>query len=146
MAYDSKWSTFVFTAPAGDYSISFTPPPPPPPGECGTGRLSIIYTTGKRGRGKPPLANRLKRDRIVAYVEHLQRTKPGRKLSRYVEEAADFFKCDERTVWNAWSEYQPHKFKAAFPDVEWGKPHPLVTVPVGFDVEWGKHLFSTTTV
>jgi hypothetical protein len=100
-------------------------PASPAPGGC------LLYVTDKRHRGKPPLANRLKRDRIVAYVQHLQRTKPGRKLSRYVEAAADFFKCDERTVWNAWTEYRPRPYKTAFPDVEWGEPHLVTTVRIG---------------
>jgi hypothetical protein len=135
MADDSTWSTattIAITPPPARWStatIAITPPPAPKPGECGTGRLTILYVTGKRHRGKPPLANQLKRDRIVAYVQHLQRTKPGRKLSRYVEAAADFFKCDERTVWNARSEYRP--YKTTFPDVEWSEPHLVTTVRIG---------------
>jgi hypothetical protein len=136
MADDSTWltaTTIAITPPArwSTATIAITPPPAFVPGESGTGRLSILYVTDKRHRGKPPLANRLKRDRIVAYVQHLQRTKPGRKLSRYVEAAADFFKCDERTVWNAWTEYRPRPYKTAFPDVEWGEPHLVTTVRIG---------------
>jgi hypothetical protein len=109
-------------------TLSFTPPPPPPPGERGTGRLVIRYSTAKRGRGKPPLKDKLKRDRIVAYVEHLQRTS-GRLISHDVAAAAEFFGLrDERTVWRAWREYRPVRV-TSLPDVEWGPPTLIATVP-----------------
>jgi hypothetical protein len=93
----------------------------------GTGRLVIRYSTAKRRRGKPPLAARIERDRMVAYVLRLQ--KRGQSRSRAVEATAEFFRCDERTVWTALREYYPPKVK--FPVVEWGEPALYTTVCIG---------------
>jgi hypothetical protein len=124
MADDSKWSW------SRTFSVSFTspPPPPPPPGECGTGRLVIFYSTEKRRRGKPPLANLLKRDRMVAYVEHHD---PHREFrTRTVEAAAELFRCDVQTVYRALREYRPPRV-TSLPDVEWGPLTLYRTVHIG---------------
>lgn len=108
----------------------------------GTGRLAIIRTAGKPGRGKPPLGNRLERDRMVAFVEHHD---PHREFrTRTVEAAAKYFQCDVKTVWSALREYRPVRV-TSLPNVEWSPPTLIAWVPapnrrvrLPAGVKWGK--------
>ena len=79
---------------------------------------------GKRPRGKPPAAARLRRDQIVDYLLELRRTEPS-KMEEHIKKAADHFGVHHNTAWNAWAEYKPFVVEAnghRFECVPYGEP------------------------
>jgi hypothetical protein len=106
MAKDSR-RTATSKRRAGVSKFATTLGAEPKPGTYGAATSMRMQTKGKRPRGKPPAADRVRRDRIVGYLLYLQRTKPGGNLTRdFVPAAATFFGCDVKTVWKAWREYK----------------------------------------
>src|SRR5215470_915844 len=63
-----------------------------------------VTFNSRRRAGKPFAEARLRRDRIVAYVRHLQETEPSKLDDVIVPMTANFFGVSERTVWNALAE------------------------------------------
>jgi hypothetical protein len=69
----------------------------------GTGKTFVAQITTKRGRGKPPMAARIRGDLIVAKVRELERTEHKMDLV-IVPRVARLFGVDPKTVWNALKE------------------------------------------
>jgi hypothetical protein len=105
MADDSR-RTATFRLRGDASKIGTTLGAEPKPGTYGAAMWIRAQTKGKRPRGNPPVADRVRRDRIAGYLLHLQRTKPGKLTRDFVPAAAAFFKCEEKTVWKAWREYK----------------------------------------
>jgi hypothetical protein len=83
-SFDVKW-TWSFTVPIGERQSR---------------PLFMATVNGRRSAGKPFPAARLRRDRIVAYVRHLQQTEPS-LIKVLVAKAAAFYGVDGKTVRNA---------------------------------------------